>query len=86
MYERLDAGEILRTAERLEQRIWERFPDPRLSKLAARLAEITRESITEVDRLRRPNIPLRIGVSLLLLAGLSVLAIVVRHLHVNFQG
>ena len=85
MYERLDAGEILRTAERLEQRIRERFPDASLSKLAARLAEITRESITEVDRLRRPNIPLRIGVSLLLLAGLSVLAIAVRHLHVNFQ-
>ena len=77
MFERLDAGEILRTAARLEQRIRERFPDASLSKLAARLAEITRESIIEVDLLRRPNIPLR--------TGLSVLAIAVRHLHVNFQ-
>jgi hypothetical protein len=85
MYERLDAGEILRTAERLEQRIRERFPDASLGKLAARLAEITRESITEVARLRRPNIPLRVGVTLLLVAGLTVLGSVVRHLHVNFQ-
>jgi hypothetical protein len=36
MYERLDADEILRTGERLEQRIKERFPDASLRKLAAR--------------------------------------------------
>jgi hypothetical protein len=85
MYERLDADEILRTAERLERRIRERFPAASLSKLAARLAEITRESKTEVERLCRPNIPLRVGVSVFLAAGLAVLVSVVRHLHVNFQ-
>jgi len=85
MYERLDASEILRTGERLEKRIGERFPHASLSKLAARLVEITRESITEVEHLRHPNIPLRVGVSLLLVAGFSVLAIAVRQLHVNFR-
>jgi len=85
MYERLDASEILRTGERLEKRIKERFPDASLSKLAARLSEITRESITEVERLQHPNIPLRVGVSLLLAAGFSVLAIAVRQLHINFH-
>jgi hypothetical protein len=84
MYETLDALEILRTAERLEQRIRERFPDASLSKLAARLAEITRESITQVQRLRRPNVPLRIGVSVLLVAGFVTLGLAVRNLHVNF--
>ena len=80
MYERLDAGEILRTAERLEQRIRERFPDASLSKLAARLAEITRESITEVERLRRPNILLRVGVSVLLAAGFITLVFAIRQI------
>jgi hypothetical protein len=41
--------------------------------------------MTEVDRLRRPNIPLRVGVSLLLAAGLAILVIAVRHMHVNFH-
>lgn len=85
MYERLDAGEILRTGERLEQRIHERFPEASLSKLAARLVEITRESIPEVDCLRRPNILLRVGVLFLLAAGLVTLAVAVSHLHVSFR-
>jgi len=85
MYENLDAFEILRTGERLEHRIRERFPEASLSKLAARLVEITRESITQVQRLRRPNIPLRIGVSLLLATGFLTLVLALRNLHVNFS-
>jgi len=85
MYERLDAREILRTAERLEQRIAERFPDASLSKLAARLAEITHESITEVARLRRPNMFLRVGIALLLAAVFVVLFLTVRQLHVSYR-
>jgi hypothetical protein len=85
MYERLDALEILRTAERLGQRISERFPGASLSKLAARLVEITRDSITEVARLRRPNVLLRIGVGMLLLVGFAVLVLALPQLHVNYQ-
>jgi hypothetical protein len=85
MYERLDALEILRTAERLGQRIRERFPAASLSKLAARLVEITRDSITEVARLQRPNVLLRIGVGLLLAAGGAVLFVAVPQLHVNYR-
>ena len=85
MFERLDAREILRTAERLEQRITERFPTASLSKLGARLAEITRDSITEVARLRRPNVWLRIGVGLLLVIGFAVLFIAVPQVHVSYR-
>jgi hypothetical protein len=85
MYERLDAREILRTAERLEKRIAERFPSASLSKLAARLVEITRESITEVARLRQPNVLLRIGVGLLLVLALAVLFMAVPQVHVNYR-
>jgi hypothetical protein len=85
MYEQLDVREILRTAERLEQRIVERFPTASLSKLAARLAEITRESIIEVARLRHPNVLLRVGVGLLLAAGFIVLILTVPQLHVSYK-
>ena len=85
MYERLDALEILRTAERLGKRITERFPAASLSKLAARLVEITRDSITEVARLRRPNVWLRIGVVLLLLVGFAVLVLALPQLHINYR-
>jgi hypothetical protein len=85
MYERLDVQEILRTAERLEQRVAERFPAASLSKLAARLVAITRESISEVTRLRHPNVPLRIGVGLFLTAGFLVPALLARRLNVNWH-
>lgn len=85
MYEKLDAAEIQRTAERLERRIVERFPSASLSKLAARLVTITRDCIGEVERLRRPNIWLRLGVAALLSAGLSVLVIAIPNFHVSYR-
>ncbi len=85
MYERLDAGELLRTAERLEKRINERFPDASLSKLASRLEAIIRESIVEVARLRKPNQLLRAGVALLLLVALAMLALVASQLHIQYR-
>jgi hypothetical protein len=85
MYERLDANELLRTAERLEKRIRERFPDASLSKLASRLEAIIRESIVEVARLRKPNQLLRIGVALLLAAALAMLVFVASQLHIQYQ-
>jgi hypothetical protein len=85
MYERLDAREILKTAERLEKRISERFQSSSLSKLAARLSEITRESIGEAERLQRPNILLRVGVGLLLTVALVVLGLGISQIHVDFR-
>lgn len=85
MYERLDVREILATAERLERRIAERFPNGSLSKLAARLVVITQESIGEVARLRRPHVRLRLGVGLLLSAAAAVPILMARHLHVAWQ-
>jgi len=85
MYERLDVGEILETAERLQRRIDERFPNASLGKLAARLVVITQESIGEVARLRRPDLRARFGVGVLLLAAVSVAVVLARHLHVYWQ-
>jgi hypothetical protein len=85
MYEQLDTREILRTAEKLERRVSERFPTASLSKLATRLTELTRDSITEVARLQRPYVLLRVGVGALLAAGLAVLALGAARLHVSYR-
>jgi hypothetical protein len=85
MYEKLDAAEILRTAERLEQRIVERLPEASLSKLAARLVVIIRESIATVERLRRPNLWLRVGVGFFLAAAFTIVVLAVPSLHFSYR-
>jgi type VI protein secretion system component VasF len=85
MYDRLDAGEILKTAERLERRIEERFPGASLGQLTRRLVEIGRESIREVAETHRPHLALRIGVGLLLVAVVLVLIAFVPQVHISHQ-
>lgn len=57
----LDAGEILKTLERLTQRIEERFPGSGLGKVARELHGIGRECAAGAVSLGRPNWPLRLG-------------------------
>jgi hypothetical protein len=85
MYERLEVREILATTERLQRRIGERFPNASLGKVAARLVAIAEESQQEVERLRRPANRLRAGVAALLLTGVVVPVLLVRHLRISWQ-
>ena len=85
MHENLDALEILKTTRRLEQRIEESFPGASLALAAQRLGAIGRESISEVEALRRPLIALRGGVGLLLVGAVVVLAVLVPELRVNLE-
>lgn len=57
----LDAGEILKTLERLTQRIEERFPGSGLGKVSRELHGIGRECAAGAVSLGRPNWPLRLG-------------------------
>ena len=68
-YARLDAGEIIATAERLARRVAERFPGFGLAKVAERLVEIARRTEGEALRLATPNVPIRIAVGAVLLVG-----------------
>jgi hypothetical protein len=68
-FARLDAGEIIATAEKLARRIDERFHAFGLSKVAATLVELARSTEQEVLVLDRPNIPIRIGVAAVLVGG-----------------
>ena len=72
-FARLDAGEIIATADRLARRIDERFPGSGLASVAATLVEIGRSTAQEVLVLDKPNVPIRIGVGAVLFAGLGSL-------------
>ena len=61
MYRRLDEAHIVDTLRRLELRIGERFPGSGLGKVSAELLAAATESVERIRRLRRPNLPLRIG-------------------------
>jgi hypothetical protein len=61
----LKEEKLLETAERLRQRIAERFPGSGLSGVAAELVQLTRESVGRAETIRRPNLWLRAGLVLL---------------------
>lgn len=70
MYRKLNPDKTLNTIEKLQKRICERFPDSGLSKVCAELYQIADESRQQAEWISRPNIPLRIGLTSILLLGL----------------
>ncbi len=68
----LDPAMILATAERLEQRIAERFPDRGLSLVAREAVSLSRTVAAEVKTLEPPIWGLRILIGLVVLAGAAV--------------
>ena len=67
MYRSLDISHIRTTAEALERRIGERFPDSGLRRVAADLLALTRDTSAKLADISRPRHDVRIGVGLLIL-------------------
>ena len=61
-YRQLDERAILNTLEQVRERIQERFPESGLSKVASELHAVSREVISTVDYLKRPNYAIRVPV------------------------
>ncbi len=64
MYRELNVDHIVATLQRLHRRVCERFPESGLSRVAAELLVIARESEARIDRGRRPLWGLRVLVLL----------------------
>lgn len=77
-YRYLQPEKVVETVEVLSRRIRERFPDSGLYRVATELHRIAEEAAERARRIRQPNVPLRIGV--ILLVGL-VAAVVWRLVH-----
>ncbi|HMR75308.1 MAG TPA: hypothetical protein PKD61_09350 [Polyangiaceae bacterium] len=85
MYEKLDENKIVLTIEQLELRIQERFPKASLAGVAKELLGIASVTIRRTATLREPNLPLRVGVGLLLCGGVLVLALMAPEARLNYQ-
>ena len=70
----LDPERIIETLALLRARIDERFPGSGLSALAADLLAVASDSVARLRAITRPNLPIRAGVVLLLLAIVALLA------------
>ncbi|MEK7482718.1 MAG: hypothetical protein AABZ60_00145, partial [Planctomycetota bacterium] len=61
-YQVLDSAEIERTSQKLLNRIRERFPTAGLGKVCEELCQIVRDSKKRCEEIRKPNVPLRLGI------------------------
>jgi len=72
-YRKLDAAKIVSTLERLQRRIEERFPEAGLAIVGLELTEIARGARAKAVGIARPNLWLRGGTAVIILAGLVLL-------------
>jgi len=77
MYRTIRADKVVDTASSLRTRVHARFPESGLLRVADELLDIARESQERCRAISRPNVPLRIGVGLLLVGGVLGIAAVV---------
>jgi hypothetical protein len=79
----LKKEKLLETAERLSQRIGERFPNSGLSRVAAEVVQVTKEALVRAERIRRPNLWLRAG---LVLLGVIAVAGIAQYVLTQWEG
>ena len=82
-YRMLKADRIIETQRRLQRRIGKRFPGSGLSEVAGELQAVAEEAAVRAGRIRRPNMPLRIAVAVLLLGAAAFVVTMARSLQVR---
>jgi len=83
-YRRLDPQKIIETVQALQTRIEGRFPDSGLSKVAAELSRVVRETVARTEWIQKPHLPLRCVAAVLSLAIIALLILMLIHIH-QFQ-
>jgi type II secretory pathway pseudopilin PulG len=71
-YRRLDTNKIIATAETLQVRIAERFPETGLCKVAAELVALARDTAAETRALEPPLWSLRVAIAAVVLGGAAL--------------
>ena len=77
MYRTIRADKVVDTASSLRARVHARFPESGLLRVADELLDVARESQERCRWIARPNVPLRIGVWFLVVAGIVGIAAIV---------
>jgi hypothetical protein len=84
MYRSIHADKVIDTASSLRARVHARFPDSGLLRVADELLETARQSQERCDSISRPNVPLRVGVAALLVAGVvGIVAIIIANVRMT---
>jgi len=83
VFRRLDSGHIIRTADRLRQRIQERFPGSGLGRVASELEAVAHEAANLAGTISKPSRLLRALVLIGLLALVVVLGAVASQLRIT---
>ncbi|HJS79251.1 MAG TPA: hypothetical protein VJ748_01400 [Vitreimonas sp.] len=83
MYQSLDPARIIQTLERLQARIEKRFPESGLSRVCAELTATARQTARRAAEIAAHNWPLRISVSIVILAGIIGLLSALRYFHLE---
>jgi len=83
MYRVIRADAIIRTTARLVERVRDRFPESGLLQVSEEILAVARESDERRALIRRPNLPLRAGVAVLIAIGIALCALVVRNVRVT---
>jgi len=83
MYRTLNPERVVATAQRLQARILERFPESSLGKVSGEVLEVAARAAETADWLARPNWPLRAGVGVCIAAMALVVSGAVVGLHVE---
>lgn len=82
-YQTLDPAKIIETLERLKGRIEKRFPESGLSKVCAELRATARHTTQRAAEIAAHNWPLRIAVSIIILAGIWAMFAAAKLLHLE---
>jgi hypothetical protein len=81
VYRSVNPESVVRTVERLRDRIKERFPESGLGRVAEELHEVAQASAARALWTRKPLLPLRVAMGalvLLILAGLVTMVLALR--------
>lgn len=79
----LQATQVVQTAERLERRIAERFPQANLLQVAKELVTMSREAHERARQIGEPNIPLRLVQWLFIGSFLTLIVLVMQKVHLS---
>jgi len=81
MYRTLESSKIIETADKLQRRVHERFPESGLSKVSSELLQLAEESASAAQYISRPLYLLRVVVGLLVIGILAILVAATFHLN-----
>ena len=85
MYRQLETEQIVETIGELRDRIQERFPDRSLPKVAEEVHQVGLETVRQIAEIRRPNLPIRGGIVLLVGGLIGLLCLIFLRVQVRHE-